>query len=290
MFQAYTESEPDNAWGRYMLGLSAWKTGDHTRALEAFDAALRLDPSHRKSLLNSARPAEMAGHRCRPVIVCVASSPPSEVSGWPVAHITAAWGDAAIGAYQARDDIATLGDEQPGYTHQQAGRFRLPPLARRGSGRNRPVPEQPAIPERQVTSLWPQGVRGRSRRTAPTPRPPVSSSGEGQRCARTGSVWYAAYHQKFRAQRGPWRTRTVTADRPERLAHYRPDGTRPGMAVCPRESGMRMQPFGCQRSLPRLERPARSGSRCQPGVPTSGATVAHEARQQLTERGRCITP
>ncbi len=55
MFEAYSESEPDNAWGHYMLGLSAWKTGDHTRALEAFDAALRLDPTHRKSLLNSAR-------------------------------------------------------------------------------------------------------------------------------------------------------------------------------------------------------------------------------------------
>jgi predicted Zn-dependent protease len=55
MFEAYSESNPDNAWGHYMLGLSAWKTGDHTRALEAFDAALRLDPNHRKSLLNSAR-------------------------------------------------------------------------------------------------------------------------------------------------------------------------------------------------------------------------------------------
>lgn len=55
MFQAYTESNPDNAWGHYMLGLSAWKTGDHARALEAFDAALRIEPTHRKSLLNSAR-------------------------------------------------------------------------------------------------------------------------------------------------------------------------------------------------------------------------------------------
>jgi predicted Zn-dependent protease len=55
MFQAYSESDPDNAWGHYMLGLSAWKIGDHTRALEAFDSALRLDPTHRKSLLNSAR-------------------------------------------------------------------------------------------------------------------------------------------------------------------------------------------------------------------------------------------
>jgi predicted Zn-dependent protease len=55
MFEVYTSSNPDNAWGQYMLGLSAWKVGNHTRALEAFDAALRLDPRHRKSLLNSAR-------------------------------------------------------------------------------------------------------------------------------------------------------------------------------------------------------------------------------------------
>jgi len=55
MFEAYSESNPDNVWGHYMRGLSAWKTGDHSRALEAFDAALRLDPTHRKSLLNSAR-------------------------------------------------------------------------------------------------------------------------------------------------------------------------------------------------------------------------------------------
>ena len=55
MFEAYAEANPDNAWGQYMLGLSAWKTGQHTRALEAFDAALRTRPTHRKSLLNSAR-------------------------------------------------------------------------------------------------------------------------------------------------------------------------------------------------------------------------------------------
>ena len=92
MFQAYTESEPDNAWGHYMLGLSAWKIGDHTRALEAFDAALRLDPSHRKSLLNSARVLLEMG---RPQdastgwIVRSASSPSRpKVSGSPVAHIT----------------------------------------------------------------------------------------------------------------------------------------------------------------------------------------------------------
>src|SRR4051794_9296592 len=55
LFAGYTQHNPENVWGFYMLGLSAWKSGDHQRSLEAFDQALRLDPSHRKSLLNSAR-------------------------------------------------------------------------------------------------------------------------------------------------------------------------------------------------------------------------------------------
>jgi tetratricopeptide (TPR) repeat protein len=55
LFTGYTATHPDNAWGHYMLGLSAWKSGDHERAMTGFDEALRLDPSHRKSLLNSGR-------------------------------------------------------------------------------------------------------------------------------------------------------------------------------------------------------------------------------------------
>jgi predicted Zn-dependent protease len=55
LFAAYAGAHPDNAWGHYMYGLSAWKSGEHERALEGFDQALRLDPDHRKSLLNSAR-------------------------------------------------------------------------------------------------------------------------------------------------------------------------------------------------------------------------------------------
>jgi predicted Zn-dependent protease len=55
LFAAYTRSSPDNPWGHYMYGLSAWKAGDNEQAIAAFDEALRLDPQHRKSLLNSAR-------------------------------------------------------------------------------------------------------------------------------------------------------------------------------------------------------------------------------------------
>jgi predicted Zn-dependent protease len=55
LFTAYTESNPENPWGHYMLGLSAWRSGEPARALNAFDRALQLDPDHRKSLLNSSR-------------------------------------------------------------------------------------------------------------------------------------------------------------------------------------------------------------------------------------------
>jgi superkiller protein 3 len=55
LFAAYTRSNPDNPWGHYMYGLSAWKAGDPEQAIASFDEALRLDPQHRKSLLNSAR-------------------------------------------------------------------------------------------------------------------------------------------------------------------------------------------------------------------------------------------
>jgi tetratricopeptide (TPR) repeat protein len=55
LFAGYSARHPENPWGFYMYGLSAWKSGDHDRAIEAFDEALKLDPNHRKSLLNSAR-------------------------------------------------------------------------------------------------------------------------------------------------------------------------------------------------------------------------------------------
>lgn len=54
-FEAYVERRPDNPWGRYMLGLSAWKADRDGRAAEAFEAALERDPDHLKSLVNLSR-------------------------------------------------------------------------------------------------------------------------------------------------------------------------------------------------------------------------------------------
>jgi Flp pilus assembly protein TadD len=55
LFTVYTESKPDNPWGFYMLGLAAWKAGDHVTSEEAFERALERDPGHVKSLLNLSR-------------------------------------------------------------------------------------------------------------------------------------------------------------------------------------------------------------------------------------------
>lgn len=55
LFTRYTEKQPDNPWGHYMLGLSAWKDGRLDVAEGAFQQTLTLDPSHLKSCLNLAR-------------------------------------------------------------------------------------------------------------------------------------------------------------------------------------------------------------------------------------------
>jgi Flp pilus assembly protein TadD len=55
LFERYSVQQPGNAWGHFMLGLSAWKTGDLVKAETAFDEALRIDPDHLKSLTNLSR-------------------------------------------------------------------------------------------------------------------------------------------------------------------------------------------------------------------------------------------
>ena len=48
IFERYTTQKPDNAWGHFMLGLSASKSGDLARAEKAFETALTIDPDHVK--------------------------------------------------------------------------------------------------------------------------------------------------------------------------------------------------------------------------------------------------
>ena len=62
LFTGYTVTHPENPWGHYMLGMSAWRTGEHDKAVAAFDKALELDANHRKSLFNSSRVLLETGH------------------------------------------------------------------------------------------------------------------------------------------------------------------------------------------------------------------------------------
>ena len=55
MFDRYTGQRPANAWGHYMLGLSAWKSGDLAKSEQAFEKALSIDPNHVKTLVNLSR-------------------------------------------------------------------------------------------------------------------------------------------------------------------------------------------------------------------------------------------
>ncbi|HEY5616452.1 MAG TPA: tetratricopeptide repeat protein [Vicinamibacterales bacterium] len=55
IFEHYIGQRPNNAWGHYMLGLSAWKSGDLAKSEEAFETALSIDPYHVKSLVNLSR-------------------------------------------------------------------------------------------------------------------------------------------------------------------------------------------------------------------------------------------
>lgn len=61
-FTAYTRSKPSNPFGFYMLGLSAWKSGDLKTAEEAFRQSLVLDSTHVKSYLNLSRVQIESGH------------------------------------------------------------------------------------------------------------------------------------------------------------------------------------------------------------------------------------
>jgi len=61
LFATYSTAKPDNVWGYYMLGLSAWKTGDRDRAVDAFRRALELTLEVGRVLLERRLPAARPG-------------------------------------------------------------------------------------------------------------------------------------------------------------------------------------------------------------------------------------
>ena len=67
LFEGYVAGHPDNPWGHYMLGMSAWKGGHAGKAIEAFEAAPLRPPTPPTSCLHLRR-------------VGVAALPPDEAS------------------------------------------------------------------------------------------------------------------------------------------------------------------------------------------------------------------
>jgi Tfp pilus assembly protein PilF len=54
-FEGYVLRHPENAFGHYMLGLSAWKAGDLDGARVALETSLQIDSTNVKTLLNLGR-------------------------------------------------------------------------------------------------------------------------------------------------------------------------------------------------------------------------------------------
>jgi predicted Zn-dependent protease len=105
MFEAYTVRRPENPWGHYMLGLSAWRVSDHERATAALERTVEIAPSHVKGLLNLARVLHEDGKPSEAVAYLerVVDLNPELGEGWRVlGNVRAALGqpDGAIEAYR----------------------------------------------------------------------------------------------------------------------------------------------------------------------------------------------
>lgn len=226
MFEAYSESNPDNAWGHYMLGLSAWKTGDHTRAIEAFDAALRLDPSHRKSLLNSARvlletsrPQEALDRVERALAIEPMSAEGLRLAGR--AHYALGQIDEAIDAYEralAIDDRDVWSMNNLGYLYIQQGRSdaALLPLSRAVELRR----NVPVFQNNFATALERAGhfvAAGEAYEAALAADSTYTKAAVGLERVKsngavsdTSTVDVGALSREFQAQVEQWRSRSVT--------------------------------------------------------------------------------
>ena len=140
LFKAYTESRPNNGWGFYMLGLSAWKSGDRVQAESAFAHSLALDSTHVKSHLNLSRvlledgkPDSALAHIEQAIALDSTSSAPLRLQG----RVFEAQGktDDAIVAYQraiVKNDSDTWAMNNLGALYIRLDRYEdaIGPLAR----------------------------------------------------------------------------------------------------------------------------------------------------------------
>ena len=140
LFKTYTEGRPSNAWGFYMLGLSAWKSGDRATAESAFEQALTLDSTHVKShlnlsrvLLESEQPESALVHIETAIQLDSTSSEPLRLQGRAFEALDQA--DDAIVAYQravAKNDSDVWAMNNLGALYLRLGRVEdaIGPLAR----------------------------------------------------------------------------------------------------------------------------------------------------------------
>jgi predicted Zn-dependent protease len=140
LFEAYTLRKPENVWGHYMLGISAWKAGDHEKAEGALRKTIELDPNHGKGFVNLSRvlleqnrPAAALDYAEQGVVLT-----PESVDAWRVlANVRSELGvvDEAVEAYRRAlvlDEEDTWSMNNLGLLMIRKGRFEeaLPPLAR----------------------------------------------------------------------------------------------------------------------------------------------------------------
>ena len=140
LFKTYTEGRPSNAWGFYMLGLSAWKSGDRAQAERAFVQALTIDSTHVKShlnlsrvLLESGQPDSALEHIEQAIALDSTSSEPLRLQGR--AFEAQGKTDDAIVAYSqaiVKNDSDTWAMNNLGVLYMQVQRFEdaIGPLAR----------------------------------------------------------------------------------------------------------------------------------------------------------------
>jgi tetratricopeptide (TPR) repeat protein len=228
MFESFVKQNPDNAWGQYMLGLSAWKAGSHQRSLEAFDSALSLEPNHRKSLINSARvlletsrPEQALERVEKALSIEPMSSEGLRLLGRARAELGES--DQAVDAYQralAIDDEDVWAMNNLGHLYIQQGRgdAALPPLARAVEIRgNVPVFHNNLATALERTGHLSAAQQAYQSALAADSTYAKASVGLARVTARiegadTSAVDLAALSKQFQEQIEQWRTAAVISD------------------------------------------------------------------------------
>lgn len=140
LFEAYAARRPENPWGHYMLGIAAWRAGDHERGEAALRRTVEVAPEHERGLLNLARVMleQRKASDALDFVERVVVGNPELGEGWRVlgnARADLGMTAAAIDAYRTAialdpEDAWTMNNL--GLLLIRAGRYddALPPLAR----------------------------------------------------------------------------------------------------------------------------------------------------------------